>query len=65
MGVSKGPFGCLLFRDARATPALLEFLEDAKMGRMPGQILLGGGLVEEGEIGSEESEEEDGADPPL
>ena len=27
----------------RATPAVLEFLEDAGVGRMPGQILSAGG----------------------
>ena len=69
----------VLFRDMRATPALLEFLEDTRVGRMPSQILLAGGRVEdeddlevlelwpqeeEAEI-SEESEEEDGPGPPL
>ena len=36
-----------LFRDARATPALLEFLEGTKVGQMPEMILLTGGLVED------------------
>ena len=68
-----------LFRDTRATPALLEFLRETSVGRMPSQILLAGGRVEdeddlevlelwpqeeEAEI-SEESEEEDGPGPPL
>lgn len=68
----------LLFRDTRATPTLLEFLKDTKVGRMPGQILLAGGgvedesdlkvielgLQEEEEAGSsEENEEEDGPGP--
>ena len=69
-----------LFRDARATPGLLDFLEDIRVGRMPGQILLAGGDVEEEsdleviELGpqeeqeagsSGENEEEDGPGPPL
>ena len=67
-----------LFRDARATPALLEFLEGTKAGQMPEMILLAGGLVEDEDeleeielgpqseegAGSEESEEEDGPAPP-
>ena len=69
-----------LFRDARATPALLDPLEDTRVGRMPSQILLAGGRVkdedglevlelwpqEEDAETSEESEEEeeDGPGPP-
>ena len=37
----------LLFWDARATPALLEFREDTKVARMPSQILLAGVSVED------------------
>ena len=33
----------LLFRDVRAIPALLEFFEDTRVGRIPGQVLLAGG----------------------
>ena len=81
MGLPKGPFGPLLFQDTRAAPALLEFLENTRVGRMPDQILLAGGVVEdESELeelemrrqrveeeaeASEESEEEDGPGPPL
>ena len=32
-----------LFRDDRAVPAILEFLEDTREGKMPGRILLAGG----------------------
>ena len=32
-----------LFRDARATPAVLEFLEDTRVGQMPSRVLLAGG----------------------
>ena len=35
----------LLFRDKRATPALLEFLGDTRVGRIPGLALFG--VVEE------------------
>ena len=31
------------FRDERAVPAVLEFLEDNRVGKMPGRILLAGG----------------------
>ena len=54
-GSPRVPSVCLLYRDARAAPALLEFLEDTKVGRMQGQILMAGGLVED-ESGSEEIE---------
>ena len=33
-----------LFGDERAVPAILEFLEGARVGEMPGQILMTGGL---------------------
>ena len=33
----------ILFRDARATPALLEFVEDTRVGRMPDRVMLAGG----------------------
>ena len=61
-------------------PAVLEFLEDTRVGRMPGWVLLAGGAdldedeieevelwapeVEEGSDISESSEEEDGPGPP-
>ena len=41
----------LLFRDERATSAILKFLEDTKVGRIPGLALMG--VAEE----EEESEE--------
>ena len=47
----RAPSVHLLFRDARATPAILEFLEDTKVGRMPSRVLLAGGPdVKEGEM---------------
>ena len=36
----RAPSVRLLFQDERATPALLEFLEDTRVGRMPGLALL-------------------------
>ena len=42
-----------LFNDLRATPAVLEFLEDTKVGKMPGRILMAGGP----ELEEEEPEE--------
>ena len=68
-----------LFVDPRATPALLEFLADTRVGRMPTQIQLCGGgergeeelevidleAPEDGAEHREESEEEDGPGPPL
>ena len=69
----------LHFRDARATPALLEFLEDTRVGRMPDRVMLAGGPdLEEGDMEEVElwapeegegtdvsgSEEEDGPGPP-
>ena len=65
----------------RATPAVLEFLEVTRVGRMPGRVFLPGGAdVDEEEMDeialwapgegegtgiSESSEEEDGPGPPL
>ena len=79
-GAPRAPSARLLFQNARATPAPLEFLKDTRVGRMSGQILLAGGDME-GESGleeielrpqeeeeakdSEESEEEGGPGPPL
>ena len=70
-----------LFGDERAVPAILEFLEDTRVGEMPGRILLAGGpdleeeelecfslqVQGEGEDGTgiSSSEEEDGPGPPL
>ena len=78
-----GPQGTIvraLIGDPRATPALLEFLADTRVGRMPSQVQVqprGGGerdeeglgvaeleTLEEG-LGDEESEEEDGPGPPI
>ena len=64
----------LLFRDDRAIPALLELLEDTRVGRMPGLALMGV-VEEESELeeivlwpeegeGSEEESEESGPGPP-
>ena len=44
----RAPSVRLLFRDERATPALLESLEDARVGRMPGLVLLR--VAEEAEL---------------
>ena len=71
----RAPSVRLLFRDERATPALLEFLEDTMVGRMLGLAILGVAEEEEdlGEIdlwpeegggGSDEGGEEGGPDPP-
>ena len=69
----RAPSVCLLFRDTRATPAVLEFLRDTRVGRMPGLALLG---VQEEESELEEIElvaqsegpgsdsEKDGPGPP-
>ena len=68
-----------LFNGPRAMPAVLEFLEDTKVGRMPSQVLLGGGIemevedLEDIELWAEDSraqeveenEEEDVPGPPL
>ena len=41
-GDPRAPSARLLFHDTRATPALLEFLEDTWAGQMPGHVLLAG-----------------------
>ena len=76
----RAPSVCRLFGDERAVPAILEFLEDTKVGKMPGRILMAGGpdleeeelevlflqaLGEEEGTGLSSSEEEDGPGPPL
>ena len=57
----RAPSVRLLFRDGRPTPAVLEFLEDTRVGRMPGLALFG---VQEEESDLEEivlwSEDEKG-----
>ena len=79
-GGPRAPSVRLLFREARAAPALLEFLEDTGVGRMPDRFLLAGGQdlkedeMEEVELWapeeversdiSESSEEKDGPGPP-
>ena len=69
----RAPSVRLLFRDARATPAVLEFLEDTKVGRMPGQALFGAQeesdleeivLWSEGGGGPGSESEEGGPGPP-
>ena len=66
-----------LFRDGRAMPALLEFLEDTRVGRVPGRVLFAGGpdldekemeelelwATDEGGGSDISSEEEDGPGP--
>ena len=80
LGGPRAPSVRLLFRDVRAMPAVLELLKDTRVGRMPGRVLLAGGLdVDEEELEevvlwapeesegsgiSESSEEEDGPGPP-
>ena len=78
-GTSRAPSVRTLFKDPRAIPAVLEFLQDTKAGQMPSQILLRGGIeVEEEDLEDielwaedsggrevEENEEEDGPGPPL
>ena len=67
-----------LFGNPDATPALLEFLDNTRVGRMPSQVELRGGgdrgeedleVVEleapEVDVLTEESEEEGGPSPPL
>ena len=70
-----------LFRDEKAVPAILEFLADTRVGKMPSQIQLAGGPEaydedldtislqvqgeEENGTGISSSEEEDGPGPPL
>ena len=48
-GGPSAPSARPLFGDVRATPAVLEFLEDTRVGRMPGRVLLAGGLDADGE----------------
>lgn len=79
-GGTRAPVVRRLFNDPRATPAVLEFLEDTRVGKMPGRILMAGcpGLEEkeleelslrapEVDEGSDmsSSEEEGGPGPPL
>ena len=70
-----------LFGEERNTKAILEFLEETRVGKMPSRILLAGGPdveeeelevlslqvleEEEEETGVSASEEEDGPGPPL
>ena len=65
-GGPRAPSVQLSFRDARATPALLEFFEDTRMGRMLGRVLLlGGSDLDEEEMEEVElwaPEEEEGSD---
>ena len=70
----RAPSVRLLFRDERATPAMLEFLEETRVGKMLGLALMG--LAEEEsdldeielwpevEEGSDEDGEESGPGPP-
>ena len=61
-----------LFRDPRATPALLDFLRDTRVGRLPGLAMYGvmeedsGGEIElwAEEESSENEGEEGGSAPP-
>ena len=46
-GPPRDPSVRLLFKDPRATPALLEFLKDTKVGRMPSLRLLDAGSEED------------------
>ena len=79
LGGLRAPSVRTLFRGLRATPAVLEFLEETRVGRMTGRVLAGGADVEEEgledielwapeEAGesetSEESEREEGPGPP-
>ena len=78
-GGLRAPSVRTLFNDPRAIPAVLEFLEDTKVGQMPSEVLLRGGMEIQGKDledielwveGStaqeiEEYEEEDGPGPPL
>ena len=67
-----------LIGDSRATPALLEFLSDTRVGWMPSQVVLRGGGAEDDDEGleielwapqegavDEGSEEEDGPGQPF
>ena len=76
---SRAPSVRTLFNDPHAIPAVLEFLEDTKVGQMPSKVLLRGGMEIEGtnlediELWVEDSraqeieeyEEEDGLGPAL
>ena len=80
ISVGRAPSVRRLFNDTLATPAVLQFLEDTRVGKMPGRVLMAGGpdseeddlkesslwAQEEGE-GPEfsSSEEEDGPSPLL
>ena len=78
-GGPRAPSVRTLFNDPRAIPAVLDFLKDTKVGQMPSQVLLRGGIevvvedLEDIELWAEESrareveenEEEDGPGPPL
>ena len=80
MAGPQSPIFRALFSNQRVTPALLEFLADTRVGRMPSQVQVqprGGGesnkeglgvteleAPEEG-LGDEMSEEEDGPGPLL
>ena len=79
LGGPRAPSVHRLFGDARATPAVLEFLEDTRVGRMPGRVIFAGGpdvdendleeivmwAPEEEGAGNSEISEEDGPNPPL
>ena len=70
-----------LFGDERNVKAILGFLEETKVGKMPGRVLLAGGPdleeeelegfslqvlgEEESETGISSSEDEDGPGPPI
>ena len=77
-GGPRAPSVRTLFNDPRAIPAVLEFLQDTKVGQMPSQILLRGGVEVEEDLEDvelwaedsearerEENEEEDEPGPPL
>ena len=69
-GGSRVPSVHFLFRDARATPAVLDFLEDTRVGKMPSRVLLAGGPdveeegMEEVALWAPEAEEGPGLGPP-
>ena len=60
-GSRRAPSVRLLFRDERATQAVLEFLEKTRVGKMPGLALMG---MEEEESDLEEIEMWLGEDAP-
>ena len=76
---SRAPSVRMLLNDPHAIPAVLEFLEDIKVGQMPSEALLRGGMkIERTDLENielwvedsraqeiEEYEEEDGPGPPL